>query len=206
MTESGSTARLPPIDEEIRDQFKQFVREAHGMVRGHYKSNVESALKAYMEAYQGGDVTDELRRLREDVEAIRAAVDSSESGSERETEISKTTENRIGEIMADIRDRADELQSPRVRESDVEAAIERNAGASYKTIQRYKKLLQNQRELFGHPENGEIYFVRPTAFIAFVEQGVRSSDAEEIREAYGDEWWVSNAPDGMLDEDRRGFQ
>jgi hypothetical protein len=197
------------VSETLWERFRQDVTKRRGTVHGNLSRELENAIEAYLDGSKGGDMTDELRRLREEVETIRGAVLES-GGSGGADSVSKTTENRIDEIMADIRERADQLDSPRVREEDVEAAIERNAGASYKTIQRYKKLLQNQRAIFAHPTIEDVYFVRPAAFIACVEQGgdgdLRASDAQEIRSAYGDEWWVENAPSGMLDEDGRGFQ
>lgn len=202
----GKTQPGVEVSTELWNRFREDVTKRRGTVHGNLSHELESAIRAYLDGSNGGDVTDELRRLREDVEAIRATLDRDETGSERETGISKTTENRIAAIMADVRQRADELDSKRVREEDVEAAIERNAGTAYKTVQRYKKLLQNQRELFAHPDYEDVYFVEPTAFIAAIEQGVPAEIARDVREAYGDPWWVENAPDGMLDEDKRGFQ
>lgn len=194
------------LSEDVWREFREDVAKRCGSVKGNLSRELETVIQRHLEASNGGDLTDEIRRLREQVEDLGGGEPSeSDGGSERDS-VSTTTEKRIDEIMSDVQDRADELGSARVREEDVEAAIERNAGASYKTIQRYKKLLQNQRELFAHPDLEDVYFVRPSAFIAFVEQGVAQPTADEIRGAYGDEWWVEHAPDGMIDEGDRGFQ
>lgn len=203
-TQPGVKVSLP-----LWERFREDVERRRGTVHGNLSHELENAIESYLDASKGGDVTDELRRIRELIEDLEPVASDGESGSGGDS-ISKTTEDRIADIMADIRDRADQLDSPRVREDDVEAAIERNAGTSYKTLQRYKQLLQNQRELFAHPSIEDVYFVRPGSFIACVEQGgdgkLRADEAAEIRDAYGDEWWVENAPAGMLDEDKRGFQ
>jgi len=188
--------RLPPIDEEVKNEFKQYVKETHGGTRGHFRDEIETALREYMNAFDGGDTHDRLRRIESDVEEIKDTLSENGSDEERDS-VSKRTENRIDEIMADIRRRADELGTSRVGESDIEAAIERNAGTTYKTIRRYKKLLTNQRELFPHPENDDVYFIKPTAFIVFVENSVPSEQADEIMGAYGSGWWEENTPEGF---------
>lgn len=197
------------IDRETWDSFRAYVAETYGVVRGNLKTELEAALDDRMDASYGGDIYDRLDRIEAAIEDLPGASSGGDGGSERGS-ISKTTEDRISDIMEDIRDRADDLDSPRVREEDVEAAIERNAGTSYKTLQRYKKLLQNQRELFAHPSIEDVYFVRSAPFIACVEQGgdgkLRPTEAAEIRGAYGEAWWVENAPTGMLDGEGRGFQ
>lgn len=199
------------ISEDVWRQFRQDVQDRHGTVRGHLSSEVESALREYINASRGGDTHDRLRRMEDQLDEIAAAVaDDSTNDSDGGTDsVSKTTERRIDEIMSDVRDRAEELGTPRVREDDIEAAIERNAGTSYKTIQRYKKLLQNQREIFPHPNNDEVYFARPEAFVTFVEQNPQIDDGkrDDIADYFGWEWWESAAPEGVsVDENKRGFQ
>jgi len=198
------------ISEQLWKEFRQDVRDRHGTVRGHLSSELESAIREYLNASKGGDTHDRLRRIENRLDEIaeQAPAQSEQESDRGNDSVSKTTENRINEIMADIRDRADELGTNRVREHDVEAAIERNAGHAHKTIQRYKELLQNQRELFPHPVSDDVYFAQATAFIAFIEQNdqIGENQREQLVGEFGDEWWVSNAPDGLIDDGGRGFQ
>jgi len=204
----GEKKRLPPIDGELKDEFVQDVRDRRGGVRGHLREQVETALREYLQASKGGDIHDRLNRIEGRLDNLATALDNLDDSDGGTDSVSKTTEDRIDAIMADIRERADELGASRVREDDVEAAIERNAGSSYKTIRRYEKLLQNQRELFGHPDKEDVYFVNSDAFIVFVEQNCTERTRNRIADGYGWEWWEQQAPQGLLDdaEERSGFQ
>jgi len=197
------------VSKELWDRFREDVAKRRGSTHGHLGTELENALRSYLEGSRGGDLTDEVRRIREDVDEIMAAIDS-QSAVERETHsVSKTTENRVSNIMGDIRDRADQLDTVRVTDDDVEAAIERHAGTTYKTINRYKELLQNQQELFAHPSEEGVFFAWPGAFIAAIEQDERISrnQVDKVRTDYGEDWWLNNAPDGMFNDDTQlGFQ
>lgn len=198
------------ISEQLWKEFRQDVRDRHGSVRGHLSSEFERAIREYINASEGGDTHDRLRRIEKRLDDL---AENPPTQSETESDggndsVSKTTRNRINEIMADIRDQAEELGTSRVREQVIEAAIERNAGHSHKTIQRYKELLQNQRELFPHPVSDNVFFVRASPFISFVEnnQQIGEETRDQLVGEFGDDWWVSNAPDGLIDDGGRGFQ
>lgn len=192
------------INEKTWQDFRQYVLTRHDGIRGHLRSEVEKALTEWIRAYEGGDTYDRLNRIESDVADIKAALSEGDSGGGNDS-ISKTTENRIDDIMADIQDRADQLDTKRVHEDDIEAAIERNAGASWKTVQRYKKLLQNQRQIFPKPDDEDLYFVNAEAFVAYVEGAVPTDDADEIADTYGFEWWQEQLPEAMRDGGK-GFE
>jgi hypothetical protein len=200
------------VDEQLWKQFREDIKARRGKIKGHLGHELENALREYLNASKGGDTHDRLRRIENNLDTVLDELEGAESETDSDGEtdsMSKKTENRINEIMSDIRDRADELGASRVREQDVEAAIERNAGTSYKTIQRYTRLLQNQRELFAHPQHDDVYFVRASPFVAFVENNEDISDdvRNEVASGFGWEWWEEVAPDGLIDDDTgRGFQ
>lgn len=201
----GETKRLPPIDADLKEQFVNDVEDRRGSAYGHLKEQTEKALREYMHASQGGDTHDRLTRIENKLDSLEGVLEESDSGG-RTDSVSKTTERRIREIMEDIQQRAEDLDTSRVRENDLEAAIERNAGTSYKTVKRYKDLLTNQRELFPHPSNDGVYFIKPSSFIAYVEQNEPTDVADRVLEGYGADWWQENAPDGLLDaEPERGM-
>lgn len=203
--------RLPPIDAQLKERFKDDVKKRRGSVNGHFRTEVERALEEYLNATKGGDTHDRLRRIENTLDDLseQLDLDNSQSDSDSRTDsVTKTTEKRVDKIMADIQDRAKQLDTSRVREEDVEAAIERNAGTSYKTIQRYKRLLQNQKEIFAHPTVGDVFFVKATAFIASMEQSdeIPEHKKNEVAEKLGWNWWEENAPEGLIDSGGKGFQ
>jgi len=197
------------VKKSLWERFRDDVESRRGTVHGNLSHELETAIQEYLNASQGGDTHDRLRRLEEQTEEILTHLDAEDDSDGGTDSVSKTTENRIADIMADIRERSEELGTSRVRESDVEAAIERNAGTSYKTVRRYMKLLQNQREVFPDPNRDHVYFVRETPFIAYIEQNDDVSDdlRERVASEYGWEWWEDHAPDGLVDVDEgRAFQ
>jgi len=62
------------IDASLWSEFREEVRQRRGRINGVLASELENALRAYLDGSDGGDVTDELRRLREDVDDIADAV------------------------------------------------------------------------------------------------------------------------------------
>ena len=185
--------RLPPIDAELKERFKKDVIDRKGTPHGHLKTETERAIREYLNASQGGDTHDRLERIEKAVAEMQDTLANLDSDG-RTDSVSKRTENRISEIMADIQAEAERLDSKRVSERIVESAIENNAGTSYKTLQRYKDLLQNQRELFPAPTEDGVYYVDRTAFTVYVENTVESRRANEIAETYGWDWWEESLP------------
>jgi hypothetical protein len=200
------------IDKQLWQQFRDNVKQRRGRVRGHLSHELENALREYLNASQGGDTHDRLRRIENQLDSLAEQVDGEESESDSDGErdsVSNRTEQRIADIMSDIQDKSDKYGSKRLPESEIEAAIERNAGTSYKTIKRYKRLLQNQREIFAHPNESDVFFVKPTSFIAFVEQNdnIPEGMRDDIADGLGWEWWEENAPAGMIDDESgKGFE
>ena len=62
------------IDASLWSEFREDVRQRRGRINGVLGSELENALRAYLDGSQGGDVTDELRRLREDFDDLADAV------------------------------------------------------------------------------------------------------------------------------------
>lgn len=78
------------IDKRLWKRFKNDVRDRRGRINGVLANELERAIESYLDASKGSDVTDELRRLREDVDQIRDVVIEetpptlSDGGSEKE--------------------------------------------------------------------------------------------------------------------------
>jgi len=56
------------VDKQLWKQFRQDVMERRGAVRGHLKTEVNNALRSYIQASKGGDLDDRVRRLENSVE------------------------------------------------------------------------------------------------------------------------------------------
>jgi hypothetical protein len=169
--------RLPRISESLRDEFRDDVEDRFGTVRGHYRSEVEKALREYLNGSHGGDTDDRLRRLENAVERIderTAALHADESGkNKKDSDVSPTTQNRI----ESIRDRVErESGTGPVHEAVVRQAIEDVAGHSDPTIRRYMQMLTDREILYPHP-NRDTKFVYGEEEYACMIQSMAESGA-----------------------------
>jgi hypothetical protein len=62
------------ISASLWSEFREDVRQRRGRINGVLGSELENALRNYLDGSNGGDVTDELRRLRADLDEVRDAV------------------------------------------------------------------------------------------------------------------------------------
>lgn len=138
------------IDPEIKKQFQEYVEETLGGKQGDQSRAMERALKEYMD-------NDRAARIESKVDDVLDQLDEMEStppprsdeSSERERQSTTSSNdpfsgfnNRTEEAVAAIT--ADLPESTSITESMLETAIEDNAGASYKTIKKYKRLLRKR--------------------------------------------------------------
>lgn len=170
MGSDDDTARLPPVTESLRDEFKKDVEERFGTVRGHYRSEVEKALREYLRAGEGGDTNDRLRRLENTVERIderTAALADGEGGKKtKDSDVSPTTKNRLSEIRGIIER---ESGTGPVHEAVVRQAIEDVAGHSDPTIRRYRQMLTDRGILHPHPRSTSKYVYGDEEFVVMIQ-------------------------------------
>jgi len=186
------------FDEQLWKEFRSDVKARKGGVDGHLRTELEAALRQYLDGSDGGDLHDKVDRLDEKVETIAQAI-ADEEKKKKDESLSSRTENRLREIRNQIIDETD--GSPKVHKEVVELAIRDNAGGSEPTIRRYKKLLQQDRELFPHPDNDRMYFTEGEDFVKATNamrkgNRIKPDRYDELLETYGEEWWRS-----QLDED-----
>lgn len=189
------------FDEQLWKEFRTDVKARKGGVDGHLRTELEAALRQYLDGSDGGDLHDKVDRLDEKVETIAQAI-TDEEKKKKDDSLSSRTENRLREIRNQISDETD--GSPKVHKEVVELAIRDNAGGSEPTIRRYKKLLQQDRELFPHPDNDRMYFTEGEDFVKATNamrkgNRIKPDRYDELLETYGEEWWRS-----QLDEDEDG--
>lgn len=200
-----SLARLPPIDEDLRDQFRADVEARFGTTRGHYRHEVENALREYLNATEGGDTHDRLRRLENAVEDIQDTLgviaDGQHAQKEKTSEPSSTTLNRLDAIEEQIHREAGGSKS--VHESVINAAIEDHAGGSGPTLRRYKRMLKERHRAFENPhEQADTWFLDEEIFVHHVEDNFPHRN-HDIAAEYGRDWY-EDVVDRVRDEDGVG--
>jgi len=195
------------VDESLWQEFRDDVAERKGGVKGHLRSEVETALREYINASEGGDTHDRLTEIEGQLDELTALVRESDE-KKKDSGVSQTTEQRVNDIVEQIDDETG--NSPKVHEEVVELAIRENAGSSSPTIRRYKELLQQDEHLFEHPTNDRRYFTDAEDYVkatnALRKAGkLRAKPYSEIVNNYGEEWWLSQQ-EQQTDDQPVGFQ
>lgn len=162
--------RLPPVSESLRDEFRDDVEDRFGSVRGHYRSEVENALREYLKGSRGGDTEDRLRRLEDMVERIdgrtAAALSDADGKNKKESDVGPKTQNRIERI----RDRIEhESGEGPVHEAVVRKAIEDVAGHSDPTIRRYMQMLTDRDILYPHPKRDSKFVYGDDEYVRMIQ-------------------------------------
>lgn len=195
------------VNESLWQQFREDVAERKGGIHGHLRSEVETALREYINASEGGDTHDRLTSIERKLEEVHTEVRESDE-KKKDSDLSQTTEQRVADIADQIDDETG--SSPKVHEEVVELAIRENAGSSDPTIRRYKELLKQDELLFDHPTNDRRYFTDPSDYVkatnALRKAGkLNAKQYSEILDNYGEEWWLAQQEE-QADDQPKGFQ
>jgi hypothetical protein len=181
------------VDEGLWQSFRDDVKRRNGAVKGHLRSELEAAIREYMEASHGGDANDKLTRIETRLDEIEETIEQT-AQKKNDSGFSATVENRMDKIRQTIHEETD--GAPRVHEQVVEMAIKKHAGRSDPTLRQYKRLLQEDRDLFEDPRPDQSYYFRDAPrFCAAVNEFVQDREIPEqdylelVEERYGRDWW-----------------
>jgi len=201
------------VTESLWEQFREDVKQRHGRVNGHLASEVEAALREYMDASHGGDVNDRLTRIENQLETLTQSVEESETKKER-SEVGSTVENRLEDIVQTIEKEAD--GAPRVHDSVVEMAIQTHAGMSDPTLRQYKELLQNRKIAFEDPRSGnKYYYLDAPQYCSAVNEMIQDGEIDKetylqvVEGQFNRDWWSAQIQEfeSRFEDDRSpGFQ
>jgi len=213
VSEEGVVQPGTRIDKSVWEEFRSDVKDTHGTVRGNLRRELENALRAYIEATEGGDTNDRLRRLENAVERIDERTEDLVDGEGAKKKkgsnasVGPRRKKKLDAIESQIDREAGD--ATKVHKSVIHKAIEDNAGTSGPTIRSYKRMIRERRIAFENPsEEANTWFVDPAAFVNVVESNYPHRNAE-ISAEYGEEWWeeaVEEFVDWNEDDDRRAFQ
>jgi len=183
------------IDADVWERFREEVRNRQGGVRGHLRSELENALLSYVDASDGGDVDDRLRRVENAVERIEeqtgVLVEGEEGKKKKDSNVSAgpRQQKKLATIESRIQREAGDASTVHV--SVVNKAIEDAAGTSEPTLRTYKRMLKDRRVAFENPsEESNTWFVDEEVFVNVVESTFAHRN-QEIAANYGEEWYDS---------------
>ena len=190
----------------LLEEFRQDVERRYGSTYGHMRTELQRAMRAYLEGSHGGDTVDRLRRIEEKIDRLdHASAENKQK--KKDSGVSNVTEKRLGEITEQIEEETG--GSNKVHEEVVELAIRENAGGSDPTIRRYKELLEQDEVIFKHPTKRR-FFTEAEDYVMAVNAMRKGGKIDkdvysEILNDYGEEWWLAQQEQEQQDQPK-GFQ
>jgi len=196
------------IDASVWDQFREDVEARKGGVRGHLKAELETALREYINASEGGDTHDRLTRIEGDIQNIATTLAEIQS-KEKDSDVGSTVQDRADEIEQFIRDETG--KSPVVGDQVVEMAIKRIAGHSDPTLSQYKDILQERGSLYPHPKQSNKFVRDKQEFVVMTQQmgensAIPQQRYREMVDYIGEDEFVSVYDEWDTDPGGRGVQ
>lgn len=138
------------VDEEVADNFREFVHEKKGKIRGELGREVENAMMEYMDNDRLSRVEEGQKETHEMLNALMASLGDSDSTHTHTADVSPTTVSEKRDIIAaKLKDR----DAPVMPERDVVQAIEDVAGGDERTIKQYKGSLRRSGNVYDHPSS-----------------------------------------------------
>jgi len=194
------------LNRSLWEEFRQDVKERHGIVRGHLRHELENAIREYINASEGGDTHDRLRRLENNMEHVTRQVDTlvddSKQKKNKDSGVSQTVKNRLADIESQIQREIGDADKAHV--SVVNKAIEDNAGSSRPTLERYKEMLEQRHIAHEWPsDDSDTWWFDSEKFVTVVDQ---QFGYHEMTERYGSEWYDSMLDEIEGDSNTPGFQ
>lgn len=193
------------VDEGVANDFREYVQETKGQIRGELGRETENALREYMDNDRLTRVENRLDDIPDEVAAAvvreleakkKNSADSSSDGSDGP---STTTERRLNEIASRL------PPNTTVSAEMLETPIENVAGSSRDTIRKYKRLLQTHGHIIRHPNDSvEEFFTSKRTFALFCENEPRMSAEliesvnERLVDVFGDGWYLDALPDDYI--------
>jgi len=169
------------VNSALWEQFRDDVQARKGGIRGHLKTEVENALREYLNASEGGDTNDRLARIESDVQTILDTLDETEQ-KKKDSSVGGRVEDRLDSIKDYIENQSG--GSPVVGEKLIESAIRETAGSSEPTMRQYKDLLDRDGWYNPHPLNDDRVFVDEDRWIESVQ--VHRQDGDITKQRYQD--------------------
>ena len=189
------------ISRKVWERFRQDVKERRGGVRGHLRSELENAINAYIQASEGGDVNDRLRRLESQMGEVHSCV-TDERKKNKDSDVSQTVKNRLQSIESQIQREIGDADKAHV--SVVNKAIEDNAGSSRPTLERYKEMLEQRHIAHEWPsEDSDTWWFDNEKFVKVVDN---QFDYHMLADRYGMDWYDEMLDTVHDDDNTPGFQ
>ena len=166
------------VNKSLWQEFRSDVKARKGGIRGHLKTDLENALREYINASEGGDTHDRLAQIESDVQRILSTLEETEE-KKKDSSVGKRVEDRLDSIKEYVENQSG--GSPVVGEKLIESAIAEIAGSSEPTIRQYKGLLERDGWYNPHPMNDNRVFVDEDRWVNAVQVLRQDGDISQKR-------------------------
>lgn len=178
------------VDDEVADNFRSFVKEHKGKIRGELGREVENALIEYMDNDRTARLEADHERIESKLDSVLAAVsDSDGTHTHTATTQPRTVTEKAEVIAVKITENADGRVFP---VETVEREIKSVAGADDRTVSKYKRELKGTDAVFEHPNSDSgAWTSDKQEWVGWVEDyldNVPDADIHDLLEPYAIDW------------------
>jgi len=167
------------VDKDVRDDFREFVKEKKGKVRGEFGRELERAMKEYMDRDRYARIEEEQAAMNDKLDAALAALADDGSHTHTASASPQTQTDKAQQIASIIREENNVVFPT----DDVEAAIRQVAGASDRTLRDYKQLLKTNGHAFEHPNSdSHVWTIDAERFAMWAEAHVDEVPDAHVRD------------------------
>jgi len=167
------------VDEDVISDFREYVHDAHGKVRGELGREVENALREYMDHDRYARIEAEQDETNDKLDAVLAALADDGSHTHTASASPQTQTDKAQQIAALIREENNVVFPT----DDVEDAIRTIAGASDRTLRDYKQLLKRDGHVYEHPNSdSHVWTIDAERFVMWAESHVDDVPDAHVRD------------------------
>lgn len=168
-------ARTIRVDPDVWSAFRSQIDDWDGDNPGHVGYHVENALREYVDEDRYARVEDKLDRV------LARVSDGGRTHTHKDTAASETVE-RAREIYKRVADNHGLV----VKDDDLVRAIEDNAGADPRTVEKYKGILKRRSLIFEHPADSPVWTTDRDKWVSWSENHVDNDPTLTIQDVIDD--------------------
>lgn len=153
------------VDDQVQGQFRDYVQEKKGKIRGEFGRELENAMIEYMD-------NDRAARIEDKLDTLLSELDTSHT--HKPSESLEKVEKIAKELQTIDKD---VFQKDRVRR-----AIEKIAGADDRTIKKYTDQLKRQGLAYEHPSGSGVWTLERLEWLNWTKNCVDNNPAIDLND------------------------
>lgn len=164
------------VDDQVQGQFREYVQESKGKLRGELGRELENAMVEYMDNDRGARLESKVDENAEMLETLLSMADGSHTHTPNES-LAKAEQ-----IAAEL----DAVEKTVIQTDRVRRAIESVAGADDRTIEKYRRQLKRQGLAYEHPGTSAVWTLDRTTWLGWADSYVDNNPTQGIGDVIGE--------------------